>query len=149
MASPNVVRAELPFEHPLPPEARDLDLVVMNLIYHDVAATKTDREAMNRRVFDALRPGGAYVLIDSSAADGSGVSAVETLHRIDEAVVRDEVIRAGFRLEAEGAFLRNPADRRDWNTSPDAAEAAGRRGTSDRFALRFVKPLTIAPTWHP
>jgi predicted methyltransferase len=97
---------------------------------------------------DDLR-GGAYILIDSSAVDGSGASAVETLHRIDDAVVKDEVLRAGFRLEAEGAFLRNPADRRDWRASPAAAEQAGRRGTSDRFALRFIRPLTTAPAWHP
>jgi predicted methyltransferase len=149
MGSPNVIRVDQPFEDPLPPQARNLDVVVMNLIYHDVAATKTDRAAMNRHVFDALRPGGAYVLVDASAPDGSGVSAVETLHRIDEAVVKDEIVRAGFRLEAEGAFLRNLADRRDWNASPKAAEESGRRGTSDRFALRFIRPLTPAPTWHP
>jgi len=149
MASPNVIRDDRPFEDPLPAEARNLDAVVMNLIYYDVVATKTDRAAMNRHIFDALRPGGAYLLVDSSAPEGSGVSMIGTLHRIDEAVVKDEVIRAGFRLQAEGAFLRNPADRRDWNASPQAAEEAGRRGTSDRFALRFVKPLTTAATWHP
>jgi predicted methyltransferase len=149
MGSPNVIRVDRSFEDPLPPEARGLDLVVMNLIYHDVAATKTDRAAMNGHVFDALRPGGAYVVIDSSATDGSGISAVETLHRIDEAVVKDEVIHAGFRLQEEAAFLRNPADARDWSAEPGAADASGRRGTSDRFALRFVKPLTTAPTWHP
>jgi predicted methyltransferase len=148
MASPNVIRTERHFDDPLPPEARDLDVVAINLIYHDVVS-KADRAAMNRHVFDALRPGGAYVLVDSSAPDGSGVSMQETLHRIDEAVVKDEVVRAGFRLEAEGTFLRNPADRRDWNASPEAAEEAGRRGTSDRFALRFIRPLTTAPTWHP
>jgi predicted methyltransferase len=149
MASPNVIRADLPFQDPLPAEAKDLDLVVMNLIYHDVVATKTDRAAMNRHIFDALRPGGAYVIVDSSARDGSGLSVVETLHRIEEAVLKDEVIHAGFRLQAEGAFLRNAADPRDWNASPGAAEAAGRRGTSDRFALRFIRPLTTAATWHP
>jgi predicted methyltransferase len=149
MTSPNVIRADLPFEDPLPAQARDLDIVVLNLIYHDVVATKTDRAAMNRHIFEALRPGGAYVIVDSSAPDGSGVSAVATLHRIDEAVVKDEVTRAGFRIQAEGAFLRNSTDRRDWNSSPEAAEEAGRRGTSDRFALRFIRPLTTAPTWHP
>lgn len=52
--------------------------------------------------------------------------------------MRDEVTKAGFTLEAEGNFLRNPADTRDWNASP--REAAERRGTSDRFCFRFVKP---------
>lgn len=148
MAGPSVVRADRPFEDPLPPAARDLDLVVMNLIYHDVVDTKTDRAVMNRHVFDALRPGGAYVVIDASAPRGSGTAATRTLHRIEEAVVKDEVVRAGFYLESEGSFLRNPADPRDWNSSPTAAEAAGKRGTADRFALRFVKPLTTAPAWR-
>jgi predicted methyltransferase len=55
-------------------------------------------------------------------------------------VVRTELERAGFKLQSEGDFLRNPQDTRDWNSSPNAAAAANRRGTSDRFALRFVKP---------
>jgi predicted methyltransferase len=66
------------------------------------------------------------------------VSDSPTLHRIDEQVVKDELTQAGFRLAAEGDFLRNPADARDWNSSPRAA--GERRGTSDRFALRFVRP---------
>jgi predicted methyltransferase len=63
---------------------------------------------------------------------------VKTLHRIEEQVVREEIEAAGFRLVAEGTFLRNPADPRDWNDAPSAAGA--RRGTSDRFVLKFVKP---------
>jgi len=49
------------------------------------------------------------------------------------------VERAGFKLQSEGDFLRNSQDARDWDSSPGAAAAAGRRGQSDRFALRFVK----------
>ena len=113
---------------------------VMNVIYHDVVNMPVDRARMNKAIFDALRPGGAYVVIDSSAKEGTGLAETKTLHRIDESVVRDEVQSAGFRLESESEFLRNPADARDWNASPPAAEKAGKRGTSDRFALRFVKP---------
>ena len=32
----------------------------------------------------------------------------------------------------------NPSDARDWNPAPSAAGA--RRGQSDRFVLRFLKP---------
>jgi predicted methyltransferase len=134
----NTVRVDREFDAPLPPEASGLDLVVMNALYHDTVGMKTDRAAMNRAVFQALRPGGAFVVIDSSARPGSGTADAQTLHRIDEQLVRAEVLAAGFRLGAEGAFLRNPADTRDWNASPRAA--GERRGTSDRFALRFVKP---------
>jgi len=93
---------------------------------------------MNREVFDHLRPGGLYIVVDHSARPGSGSSEVQTLHRIDEPVVRDEVERAGFKLVRTADFLRNPADTRDWNDSPRAA--GERRGTSDRFVLAFVKP---------
>ena len=62
------------------------------------------------------------------------------MHRIDEQTVRAEVEQAGFRLDGQGDFLRNPQDARDWDSSPGAAAQAGRRGQSDRFALRFVKP---------
>jgi len=135
-----VVRADVPFDDPVPPDAKDLDLVVMNVIYHDVVNMPVDRAHMNKAIFDALRPGGSYIVIDSSAKDGTGLAETKTLHRIDESVVKDEVQKAGFRLDAESDFLRNPADARDWNASPNAAEKAGKRGTSDRFALRFVKP---------
>ena len=139
-AMQGVVRADVPFDDPVPPDARDLDLAVMNVIYHDVVNMPVDRARMNKAIYDALRPGGAYIVIDSSAKEGTGLAETKTLHRIDESVVRDEVQSAGFRLESESEFLRNPADARDWNASPPAAEKAGKRGTSDRFALRFVKP---------
>ncbi|HWE25328.1 MAG TPA: SAM-dependent methyltransferase [Myxococcales bacterium] len=136
----DVVRVDREFDDPLPPEAKNLDLVLINVIYHDVSYLNVDRDKMNKAVFAALRPGGAYVVIDSSAKEGAGTSDAQTLHRIEEQVVRTEVERAGFKLQAEGDFLRNPQDTRDWNSSPGAAAAANRRGTSDRFALRFVKP---------
>ena len=136
----DVVRSEIPFDDPVPAEAKDLDLVVMNVIYHDVANLPVDRVRMNRVVFNGLRPGGTYVVIDSSAKDGSGLNATQSLHRIDEAVVKAEVEKAGFKLVEEGSFLRNPDDARDWSASPGAATKAGKRGQSDRFALKFVRP---------
>ena len=108
------------------------------LFYHDTVWMGANRDRMNRAVFDALRPGGFYVIIDHAARAGSGTADAETLHRIDEAFVIAEVERAGFKLHAVGDFLRNPADKRDWNASPRTA--GKRRGTSDRFALQFVKP---------
>ena len=141
----NVVRADIPFGDVLPPEAKNLDAVVMNVIYHDIANMPVDRLRMNRIVFNALQPGGAYVVIDSSAKDGSGLSQTGTLHRSDEKVVKEEVEKAGFKLASEGAFLRNPEDARDWNSSPGAAAKAGKRGQSDRFALRFVRPEGSQP----
>ncbi|HUJ26721.1 MAG TPA: M1 family aminopeptidase [Myxococcales bacterium] len=139
-AMKNVQQAVVKFDDVLPPEAKGLDEIVINVIYHDIANMPVDRARMNKIVFDALRPGGAFVVIDSSAKDGTGVQDTQTLHRIDEQVVKDEVQKAGFQLVAEASFLRNPEDTRDWNSSPGAAAKAGKRGQSDRFALKFVRP---------
>ncbi|KFE60620.1 class I SAM-dependent methyltransferase [Hyalangium minutum] len=133
-----VVRLDRELDDPFPPEVTDLDAVVSNIIYHDSVWLKADRAKMNAAVFKALKPGGVYVVIDSSAKPGTGVNDVQTLHRIDELVVRDEVLAAGFQLAAESDVWRNPQDPRDWNSSPGTA--GERRGTSDRFALKFVKP---------
>lgn len=135
----NVVRADREMDDPFPPEAKDLDLVVIYAVYHDaVGLFRADRAKMNAAVFAALKPGGRYAVVDSSAKAGTGAAEVERLHRIDEDFVKQEVQAAGFKLERSDDFTRNPADTRDWNASPVAA--AEKRGTSDRFALMFVKP---------
>jgi predicted methyltransferase len=134
----NVVMTEAPIDAPFPPEAKDLDMVVTILNYHDAVWQKADRPKMNKAIFDALKQGGVYAIVDHSAAQGSGTRDVETLHRIDEEVVKQEVLAAGFKLEASSDVLRSPSDARDWNSSPRAA--ADKRGTSDRFTLKFVKP---------
>jgi predicted methyltransferase len=120
-----------PFEDPVPPEAAPLDLVTLILNYHDISYLPVDRDAMNRRIFAALKPGGRYVVIDHSALPGTGITAGKTLHRIEEAFVVAEVRRAGFVLDGEGAFMRNPGDARDKPSNLPG---------SDKFVLRFVKP---------
>ena len=135
---PNLIVIARPFDDPLPADVYKLDLITLILNYHDTVWMGADRAKMNRAVFAALKPGGVYGIIDHSAKDGAGTTVAHTLHRIDEATVKQEVTAAGFKLDGEADFLRNPADARDWNPSPRAAGA--RRGTSDRFVLRFVKP---------
>lgn len=134
----DVVRLDRPFDDPFPADVRDLDAVVDVIFYHDTVWMKVDRAKMNRAVFAALRPGGVYVVVDHSAAAGAGTTQTESLHRIEESVVKSEIEAAGFRLDASADFLRNPDDPRDWSASPRVA--GEKRGTSDRFVLRFVKP---------
>ncbi len=134
----NVVRVDRPFDDPLPPDVHDLDQVWIVLFYHDTVWMGVDRARMNRRVFEALRPGGVYAIVDHSGRPGTGSSETQSLHRIEESVVVDEVTAAGFRLDARSDALHNPDDPRDWNDSPRVA--GERRGTSDRFVLRFVRP---------
>jgi predicted methyltransferase len=134
----DVVRADRPIDSPLPPEARNLDAVVSVLVYHDTVWLGVDRDKMNKAVFEALKKGGEYVVVDHSAAPGHGIDDVKTFHRIEEEAVTREVLRAGFQAAGSANFLRNPDDGRDWNDAPNAA--ADRRGTSDRFVLKFVRP---------
>lgn len=134
----NVVRVDREFDEPLPPLAHDLDAVFMVLFYHDTVWMETDRAKMNSAVFKALKPGGVFAIIDHSGRAGTGATETKTLHRIDEALVTKELTAAGFKLGGEAAFLRNAGDTRDWNDAPGAA--AAKRGTSDRFVLKFVKP---------
>jgi predicted methyltransferase len=134
----NVVRVDREFDDPLPPEATDLDAVLIVLFYHDTVWLGADRDKMNQAVFKALKHGGVYGIVDHSAAPGSGLSGVKTVHRIDEKTVLEEIERNGFQLAGEASFLRNPSDTRDWNDSPK--QAGDRRGTSDRFVLKFKKP---------
>jgi predicted methyltransferase len=131
----NVVRLDREFDDPFPKEVHDLDLVAIVLIYHDTYWFKVNRRKMNAAVFKALRRGGSYVVIDHSAIAGHGAKDTESLHRVDEALVRKEVLTAGFKEAGQSNFLRNPADQRDWTVFDKA-----RRGTTDRFALKFVKP---------
>jgi predicted methyltransferase len=134
----NVARVDREFDDPLPQAAKDLDAVFMILFYHDTVWMGTDRAKMNKAIYNALKPGGVYAIIDHSSRAGAGVTEAQTLHRIEEKVVRDEITAAGFKLAGEASFLRNPSDARDWNASPRSA--GEQRGTSDRFVLKFVKP---------
>lgn len=135
---PQIVPVELEMDAPAPANEAPLDAVMFVLAYHDTVWQETDRAAMNRAIFAALRPGGIYGIVDHAAAAGHGVEDAQTFHRIEEQTVIDEVVAAGFVLEAQGDFLRNADDTHDWNDSPSAAGA--RRGMSDRFVLRFRRP---------
>ena len=124
-----------PFEDPAPPEvATDgIDLVTLMFNYHDLGFLGIDRAKMNAAVFRALKPGGFYVIADHAGRPGTGISESGTLHRVEEAFLRKEVEAAGFKLAAEGDFLRNASDPKDKNT-PDPPQP------KDEFVLKFVKP---------
>ncbi len=137
-----IVDLESDFDAPFSADIRDLDLVVNVLFYHDFEWQGVDRASHNANVFAALRAGGHYVIVDASAAEGAGVSASKTLHRIEEAVVVRELEAAGFELVARGDFLANPDDTRDWNATPWSDRERAERGEfSDKFVLDFHKPV--------
>jgi predicted methyltransferase len=128
----NIVPIVRPFEDPAPPEVA-FDLVTLMFNYHDFGHMGVDRAKANAAIFRALKPGGMYVIADHSGRPGTGISESGTLHRIEESFLRKEVEAAGFRLAAEGMFLRNPNDPRDRET-PDPPQP------KDEFVLKFVKP---------
>ncbi len=134
----HVVREDREPGDPFPGDVHDLDAVIDVLFYHDTVWLGADRDALYADVFRALKHGGVYGIVDHSGKDGSGTSEVKTLHRIEERTLREEIERAGFRLDSVATFLANPGDTRDWSASP--MQAGPRRGTSDRFVLKFVKP---------
>jgi predicted methyltransferase len=129
---PNLHAVVTDFGSPVPAGTPPLDLITINMSYHDIANTPADRAAMNKRLYEALKPGGVLVIIDNAAKKGSGLSATKTLHRIDEDTVVAEVTRAGFKLDARNDYLRAPSDPREQPffkmDTPD-----------DKFALRFKK----------
>ena len=136
VAAAPITAVTQPFEDPAPSElaAGRIDLVTLMFNYHDLGHLGIDRAKMNQAVFRALKPGGLYVIADHSGRPGTGITEAGTLHRIEEAFLRQEVEAAGFKLLAEGNFLRNPNDPRDKNT-PDPPQP------KDEFVLKFVKPL--------
>lgn len=109
-----------------------VDLVWTTQNYHDIRA---GRAALNKAVFEALKPGGTYFIVDHAAVAGADEGVLLSLHRIDEDLVKREVLAAGFVLEAESALLRNPADDR----KRMVFDREVNRNT-DQFMLRFKKP---------
>jgi predicted methyltransferase len=106
--------------------------------YHDLYDKfmgPADVPAFNKAVFAALKPGGVYVVLDHVAAAGSGIGATETLHRIDPARVKADVLAAGFKLDAESSILANTSDDHTKNVFDPSV-----RGHTDQFLYRFKKP---------
>lgn len=131
---PNVVQLTSELDQPRLPS--NLDAVLMILFYHDTFWMKADRKKMNQAIFDALKPGGLYGVIDHYAKLGAGGSVAKTLHRVDIEQVKQDILKAGFVLEGESGLLRNYQDDHTVNVfRPEI------RGRTDRFILLFRKPL--------
>jgi predicted methyltransferase len=135
----NVQSLETELDQPFP-AGSNLDLVVDVLFYHDLYWVGTDRAKMNKNIFDALKPGGAYVIVDQRAAKGAGTTVVKSLHRIEEEPIIADIKAAGFQLAERGSFMENPSDPRTSNAAPFATKAGAERVAIDRFVLKFVKP---------
>ncbi len=115
-----------------------LDLFWISRNYHDLHDKfmgPVDTAAFNKAVYEALKPGGFYVVLDHSAAPGAAADVTETLHRIESSTVRREVEAAGFKFDSESSILANPADPRTAKVFDQTI-----RGHTDQFILKFRKP---------
>ena len=77
----------------------------LHLFYDDLHTTLIQKKGataadFNRAVYELLKPGGCYVIVDHAAAAGAGTGDAQSLHRIDPASVRKEVEAAGRRKAA-------------------------------------------------
>ena len=123
-------------------EPDSFDAVTMILTYHDFYLADPDNgwpaidgAALRAELFKGLKPGGVIGLIDHSAPDGAPATTGGTTHRIDVAIVIEEMTASGFVLDESSDLLRNPADDREKSAFDPSI-----RGNTDRFMLRFLKP---------
>ena len=135
-ALPNVDGIRSPIGAPEFPSGLDLVFTAQN--YHDLHLEPFAEDTaarVNAAVFQALKPGGLYVIIDHHAAAGSDLAAADSLHRIDIEAVKREVTAAGFVLDGESDLLAVAADPRTANVFDPSI-----RGKTSQFTLRFRKP---------
>lgn len=132
----NVDAVAGPFAAPAFPEPLDVIITVQN--FHDLYLKPFPEgtgDKASAALFAALKPGGALIVVDHSAAKGSGTTLSDSLHRIDKDAVVAALTKAGFKLEAESKLYSRPADPRTANVFDPAI-----RGKTDQFTLRFRKP---------
>ena len=130
----NVSVVVQPFAQLKAPEPVDLIWTSQN--YHDFHNFPgLDLAVFNQSVFEALKPGGTYLILDHAAEPGSGVRDTATLHRIDQETVTKEVLAAGFVFVGSSDLLHQADD-------PHAVKVfdPSVRGKTDQFILKFRKP---------
>jgi predicted methyltransferase len=116
--------------------AEPMDVIWTSLNYHDMQnRPNADLAAFNKYVFDSLKPGGSFIVIDHAAEKGSGKRDTSALHRIDPDFVKAEVLAAGFTFGGESNVLANPAD-----DHKAVNRESGIRGKTDQFVFKFTKP---------
>jgi predicted methyltransferase len=124
----------------IPQVTQPADVLWLHLFYHDlhtplIHAKGATAAAFNRAVYERLKPGGFYVIVDHADGVGRGTSDAQSLHRIEPASVRAEVEAAGFVLDEESAMLANKDDSHSVKVFDPSI-----KGKTDRFAYRFVRP---------
>ncbi len=115
-----------------------VDLVWTSMNYHDLHDSflgSPDMAKFNRSILDTLKPGGTFLVLDHAAAAGTGFSKTDSLHRVDPAAAKNEILAAGFEFAGESAALHNPDDDHTLGIYNKSL-----RGKTDRFIYKFQKP---------
>lgn len=125
----------------LKPASLDAALFVMS--YHDLywrptdgSWPPTDPALLLRKLAAALKPGGVVVVQDHVANPGGDpAQVVDTLHRIDPALVKRDFEQTGFVLDGQSEVLAHPGDDHSKLVFDESI-----RGRTDQFVFRFRKP---------
>ena len=113
-----------------------VDLVWTSQNYHDLHNVPGLNVAdFDRAVYKALKPGGIFLVLDHVAPAGSGFSDTSTLHRIDPAAAKKEIMSAGFEYVGQSKVLHNPKDPHTNKVFDPSI-----RGHTDQFIYKFRKP---------
>jgi predicted methyltransferase len=114
---------------------QNIDVVFNVLYYHDLPLNKIDTANLNARIFKSLKPGGVFFIVDHNAEAGSGMRDTQKLHRIDPAIIKQELLAAGFELVEESKLLAYPTD-----NHTQMVFSPGLRGMTDQSVFKFRKP---------
>ncbi|MFT4937646.1 MAG: putative methyltransferase [Paraglaciecola sp.] len=114
--------------------SNQLDAIIVFFVLHDIYLNNEMSEELLATLFASLKPGGKLIILDNAAKPDSGLTYIDSLHRIGESFVQNEIIKAGFSFDASTNVLRNEEDdhTKPWGDF---------EGFQDRFAFRFKKPL--------
>lgn len=138
---PNVDRLVAPPEDLIDlPDKYDVAIFVLGM--HDIYYTDEengwpaiDKERFLKGIYNVVADGGVLGVIDHNARPGTDPEVVgEELHRIDPAIIIEDLEDVGFEFEAQADFLRNPEDDLTVNVFDDSI-----RRRTDRSVLKFRK----------
>jgi predicted methyltransferase len=133
MKHPNTEFAEAKFDEMDWP--KNVDLITIVLYYHDLKPNKVDTAVLDKKMFDALKPGGKLLIVDHKADAGSAWRDAGTIHRMGVETIVQEVTAAGFKLKIDSDLLANHED-----DHHKMVFAPGERGHTDQALFVFEKP---------
>ena len=127
----------------------ELNAALLVMAYHDMyvipkryngekyvpVGKPADVDHFMQQIFEGLKPGARFVVIDHSGDAEQSLDEVLELHRIHESFAHNSIEGYGFEFLQSSDVLRNPNDDRSMIVFDSDIQ-----GRSDRFVLVFEKP---------